>query len=81
MPPVIQHFLFDQRAIYRTPVIQMSQWNYLIRTTPLRVFLLAALFCIPSLACATQNDAPMFRAVALAEHAGIHRPFVEAAKS
>ena len=59
----------------------MSQSIYLIRITLLPAFLLAALFCTSGQTLAAQDKTPMFRAVALAEHAGIHRPFVEAAKN
>jgi len=82
MSLVVQHFSFDQRAIYRTSVITtMSQRSHLVRITLLRAGLLAALFCTPGHTFAGQAKTPMFRAVALGEREGIHRPFVDAAKT
>jgi len=51
-------------------------WNALRRSCFLAVLLLTA-----GIASAAQSNWPSFRAVALAERAGIHRPFVEAAKT
>ena len=59
----------------------MSQPSHLIPIALLRACLFAALFCIPSQTFAAQAKTTAFRAVALGEHAGIHRPFVEAAKT
>ena len=59
----------------------MSQRGHLGRITLLLAGLLAALFCIPGSTFAAQNRTPMFRAVALGEREGIHRPFVDAAKT
>jgi len=51
-----------------------------IGTLLARLLLLAlALVCLPNSAVA-QGKAPHFRVIALAEHGGIHQPFVDAAK-
>src|SRR5262245_60895180 len=55
--------------------------NHPIRFRLLRACLLAALSCVPRHTFAVEDKTPMFRAVALAERAGIHWPFVEAAKN
>ena len=59
---------------------KMSRQSHIIRITFLCSCLFAAFFCIPRHTLAAQGKTPVFRALALAEHAGIHRPFVEAAK-
>jgi uncharacterized protein len=45
-----------------------------------RVSLLAVALCVAGGAAAAQDKAPRFRVLALAEHGGIHKPFVDAAK-
>jgi uncharacterized protein len=45
-----------------------------------RLLLLALALVSLSVATTAQDKAPRFRVVALAEHAGIHKPFVDAAK-
>ncbi len=44
------------------------------------LWMLVLLSLAPMHASATQNSKPKFRVVALAEHGGIHQPFVDAAK-
>jgi len=46
----------------------------------LPILLILAAHCAGSGALVAQNTAPRFRVVALAEHASIHKPFVDAAK-
>lgn len=46
----------------------------------LGVLLLAVASCMAGGGAAAQEKAPRFRVVALAEHGGIHKPFVDAAK-
>ena len=50
------------------------------RGTSLRVLWLAVASCMAGGAAAAQDKAPGFRVVAIAEHGGIHKPFVDAAK-
>jgi len=45
-----------------------------------RVLLLAGLWCMAAGVAAAQDKAHRFRVIAIAEHGGIHKPFVDAAK-
>jgi type 1 glutamine amidotransferase len=45
-----------------------------------RVSLLAVALCVAGGTAAAQDKAPRFRVLALAEHGGIHKPFVDVAK-
>src|SRR5260370_35657707 len=49
-------------------------------SSPSCLLMLVLLSLAPMHASATQNSKPKFRVVALAEHGGIHKPFVDAAK-
>lgn len=46
----------------------------------LRVLLLVVVSCMAGGAAAAQDKVPRFRVIAIAEHGGIHKPFVDAAK-
>jgi uncharacterized protein len=46
----------------------------------LRVLMLAVASCMAGAAATAQGKAPRFRVIAIAEHGGIHKPFVDAAK-
>jgi uncharacterized protein len=46
----------------------------------LRVWMLAVASCIAADAVAAQDKALRFRVIAIAEHGGVHKPFVDAAK-
>jgi hypothetical protein len=58
----------------------MGTWRNALRSFPVRLLFLAlSLSSIPG-ACNGADRSPRFGVLALAEHGGIHKPFVDAAK-
>ena len=58
----------------------LGTWRNALRSCPVHLLFLAlSLSSIPG-ACSAADNSPRFRVLALAEHGGIHKPFVDAAK-
>src|ERR1700675_3319364 len=58
----------------------LGTWGNALGSFPVRLLFLAlSLSSIPG-ACSAADQSPRFRVLALAEHGGIHKPFVDAAK-
>ncbi|WP_263354591.1 ThuA domain-containing protein [Acidicapsa acidisoli] len=57
-----------------------SRGYRILHISSVGIFILSAIFLLPSMAGLGQSSKPRFRVVAIAEAGGIHKPFVDAAK-